>query len=213
MQELAGLTEIKINKPGNLSSPRVFQNLMNKIPNEKYFYIIDEEADWIFDEQNFEKWPDHPYNWTQFDSHWDGDAVDMFYDDIFDNELKGKPGIEGDYFSEWQDIDRNENPNENGIGIRENMLVNKIVDIITAYKKEHFADKITEIKINDPGRRRINYSSIELSDVYPNDYPDFADAYIEYAEYEDGTPLDDAELDKLNDNRELVYDMVMQHYF
>jgi hypothetical protein len=33
-----------------------------------------------------------------------------------------------------------------------------------------------------------------------NDYPDFTDAYISYAEYTDGTPLNDDELDQLNDD-------------
>jgi len=32
-----------------------------------------------------------------------------------------------------------------------------------------------------------------------NDYPDFCDAYVEYAEKADGTPLTDAEINALNE--------------
>jgi hypothetical protein len=44
---------------------------------------------------------------------------------------------------------------------------------------------------------KVDTNSIEIDGVDPNDRPDFADAYISYAEYEDGTPLTDGELDEL----------------
>ena len=47
----------------------------------------------------------------------------------------------------------------------------------------------------------IDRSSIELGGVDTRDYPDFADAYIEYAEFADGTPLTDDEIDQLNDEQ------------
>jgi hypothetical protein len=45
------------------------------------------------------------------------------------------------------------------------------------------------------------------------DYPDFCDAYFEFAIYEDGTPLTDDELIELTDNNqdilhEMVYDII-----
>ena len=59
----------------------------------------------------------------------------------------------------------------------------------------------------------INPRSIELDGINSNDYPDFVDAYISYAETMDGKVLDDAQLEKLNDMyadsgrlHELVYD-------
>lgn len=36
---------------------------------------------------------------------------------------------------------------------------------------------------------KINIKTIELADVFMWDAPDFADAYIAYAEWEDGEPL------------------------
>ena len=65
-----------------------------------------------------------------FDLDEDGDLVDFFYDDIFNNELKGKPGIKGNNFNEFQTIDREENNGENV-----KLLYNKITQIITDYKK------------------------------------------------------------------------------
>lgn len=55
-------------------------------------------------------------------------------------------------------------------------------------------------------------SNIQLADVNPSDYPDFSDAYIKSAEYE-GRWLTEKELDDLNENRELVYEIVIQNLF
>jgi hypothetical protein len=40
---------------------------------------------------------------------------------------------------------------------------------------------------------------LEVDGVDPRDYPDFSDAYFSSGCYEDGTPLTDDELDRLND--------------
>jgi hypothetical protein len=128
--------EDKIEEGEDLSSPEAFQKFIDQIPNEKYFYIGDEEAGWAF---NKEELPES-YNWEAFDDEMDGDLVDYFYDDVFNNELKGKPGIEGENFNEFQDKDAEKDNVEYGyIGRRTTMLVDKIRDIITAYKKTHFA--------------------------------------------------------------------------
>lgn len=51
----------------------------------------------------------------------------------------------------------------------------------------------------------VDLSTIEVGGVDTIDYPDFADAYISYAAYVDGTPLTDVELDRLSDeNRDLI---------
>ena len=42
--------------------------------------------------------------------------------------------------------------------------------------------------------------NIEIDNINMNDYPDFVDAYIIYAEDDNGIPLTDAELDQLNDS-------------
>jgi hypothetical protein len=44
-----------------------------------------------------------------------------------------------------------------------------------------------------------NLTNIEIAGIDMSDYPDFCDAYVEYADKADGTPLTDAEIDTLNE--------------
>ena len=65
-----------------------------------------------------------------------------------------------------------------------------------------------EVSLNG---KPVNTRSIEIEGIDRNDYPDFVDAYITYAEYEDGTPLTDEELMSLEDENygltgELIFD-------
>jgi hypothetical protein len=62
---------------------------------------------------------------------------------------------------------------------------------------------------------RVDKSSIELDGVDPSDYPDFVDAFISAANFEDGTPLTDDELDQLGDEmsdeiHQIAYDSLME---
>lgn len=57
----------------------------------------------------------------------------------------------------------------------------------------------------------VDMGSIEIDGIDMNDYPDFVDAYIVAAEFEDGTPLTDDELQELEDQNygltsELIHD-------
>ena len=56
--------------------------------------------------------------------------------------------------------------------------------------------------------KKVNVKSIEIDGVDRRDSPDFVDAYISYAEYEDGTELSDAELDELGGDGELVNELI-----
>jgi hypothetical protein len=60
--------------------------------------------------------------------------------------------------------------------------------------------------IMDPNRK-VDLNSIELDGVDPSDYPDFSDAYVIYAQYTDGTPLTEDELDEFNDKH---YDIAQE---
>ena len=55
--------------------------------------------------------------------------------------------------------------------------------------------------------------NIELGGIDTRDYPDFVDAFITYAEWEDGTPLTDDELSDLNDDSSFVYNEVIDYLF
>ena len=46
--------------------------------------------------------------------------------------------------------------------------------------------------------KKINWKSLKFEDIDPQEYPDFVNAYVSYAEYEDGSALTDDELEKLD---------------
>jgi hypothetical protein len=61
----------------------------------------------------------------------------------------------------------------------------------------------------------LDYSKITINDMDINvhDYPDFCDSFIVSASWEDGSPLNDAELDELNDDGDYVYNAVISRVF
>ena len=63
--------------------------------------------------------------------------------------------------------------------------------------------------------KKINIKSIEVAGVDTKDYPDFVDAYMTYAEWEDGTPLTEGELDEVANSGEYsseVYDAACESF-
>lgn len=50
--------------------------------------------------------------------------------------------------------------------------------------------------------KNINIKSIEIENVLMFDYPDFCDAFISYAETNNGKVLTDEELEQLTDNNQ-----------
>jgi hypothetical protein len=61
----------------------------------------------------------------------------------------------------------------------------------------------------------LDYSKIEdvsLADVDTRDFPDFCDAFIECATY-DGREMTEAEIDVLNEDRDYVYEKVLDYLF
>ena len=57
----------------------------------------------------------------------------------------------------------------------------------------------------------IDINSLKIEGVDMKDYPDFCDAYIVSGDYEDGTPIPDEIIQKLNDENsglinELIFD-------
>ena len=61
-------------------------------------------------------------------------------------------------------------------------------------------------------KRKINWRSLEFDGINPKDYPDFSDAYVTYAEYADGTPLSESEIEKMEyEQSDEVYDALMDY--
>jgi len=57
--------------------------------------------------------------------------------------------------------------------------------------------------------KKIDYNSIEIEDIDMKDFPDFCDAFVSYAEFEDGTELTDEQLDELTNEgvcNELIHE-------
>jgi len=56
----------------------------------------------------------------------------------------------------------------------------------------------------------VDIRSIEIDGIDPTDRPDYSDAYIRYAEFEDGTELTPEELDRLQDeNYGIIHDIII----
>ncbi len=68
----------------------------------------------------------------------------------------------------------------------------KVVDILEGAPAHH---EIMDYPING---KEVDISSIQLDGIDRNDYPDFADAYACSANFEDGSELNDEELEQLN---------------
>lgn len=56
------------------------------------------------------------------------------------------------------------------------------------------------------------YTNIEWAGIDHGDYPDYVDAYIVSADL-DGEPMTSEELDVLNDNSELIYELLSNHLY
>lgn len=73
-------------------------------------------------------------------------------------------------------------------------------------KKMMKENKSTPLMLNG---KAVDEKSIEIDGIDRRDYPDFSDAYISAANYMDGTPLSDKEIEELDDqNNELVHEKI-----
>jgi hypothetical protein len=108
----------------------------------------------------------------------------------------------------WDDL--NDRYGDLKKSLKESILRSQIHILI----KEILKEKKTSINENEGmmiNGKSVDIGSIEIEGIDTRDYPDFSDAYAVYAEFEDGTPLTDSELDELNDNygdviHELIFD-------
>ena len=50
--------------------------------------------------------------------------------------------------------------------------------------------------------------SLEVDGLDGDDYPDFCDAFFSYAEFEDGTPLTDEQLEELADENPEILNLI-----
>jgi len=55
-------------------------------------------------------------------------------------------------------------------------------------------------------------TNVEVEDIDTDDYPDFCDAYISYAEYK-GKEMTEDQLEELNDDGDFVYQSALSQVF
>lgn len=72
---------------------------------------------------------------------------------------------------------------------------------------------INESKNNDLiiDSKKVDIESINIAGIDPNDYPDFVDAYAESASFEDGTELNDDQMDELNRHDEFLHELIIDY--
>lgn len=59
----------------------------------------------------------------------------------------------------------------------------------------------------------MRFKNVEIEGIDTRDYPDFVDAFITYAEHDNGTPLTEVELDELNEDGDFVHNAVFAQLF
>jgi hypothetical protein len=65
------------------------------------------------------------------------------------------------------------------------------------------------------GAVKLDYtkiSNIEFDGIDHKDYPDYCDAYIVNADY-DGVEITEEQLEEINDNRDFVYEKLMDYLY
>lgn len=65
---------------------------------------------------------------------------------------------------------------------------------------------------NEMNNPKIDFKSVELDGIDERDYPDFSDAFIEYAETVDGVPLTAWQIEIVNQDSELVHELAHEFF-
>jgi hypothetical protein len=125
--------------------------------------------------------------------------------------LAGLPVKETDIYNEVNHEEPLDNMDEDAMGAAMGGVAGALVGkspqaAVTGAKiGSALRDAVSEAQGVDINGKEINVGSIEVEGVNSWDRPDFADAYITYAEFMDGTPLSDEELVQLEqDHGDLV---------
>ena len=82
-------------------------------------------------------------------------------------------------------------------------------DIIPNVPTEPLEEAQREVKIDG---KEVDINTIEVSNIYPDDYPDFSDAYASNAQFMDGTELTDEQLSMLDDQYSYLIRNAVENY-
>jgi hypothetical protein len=61
--------------------------------------------------------------------------------------------------------------------------------------------------------KNIDLTTLEIGGIYLDDAPEFCEAHWAYGEYEDGTPLTEAELEALTDRHPVPYEDIINRLY
>lgn len=87
-------------------------------------------------------------------------------------------------------------------------MENKKIILAEFYRLSGQAKILKESRSVPFNGKLVTISSLEVDGIDVKDHPDYTDSYISYAEYEDGTPLTDEELDVFTDeNSDLTQEL------
>jgi hypothetical protein len=80
--------------------------------------------------------------------------------------------------------------------------------------KKHLGYLKTKLQLNENTKpfngKQVDLGSIEIDGIDREDYPDFTDAYITAADYTDGTPLSEDEIEQFSaENSSLASELVL----
>jgi hypothetical protein len=78
-----------------------------------------------------------------------------------------------------------------------NAYINKLKRELEEGLPKSLAERIAKLIMIDG--KEVDTTTIEVSNIYPDDYPDFSDAYAANAQFMDGTELTDEQLAMLDD--------------
>ncbi len=127
--------------------------------------------------------------------------------DILNQTYKDITKLDREVYS-LDDMDRSQRY-PNGDYINDDYAL--VTDNAERFQKAKEDGNTQDSKFGNMLSKEIDFSTLEFGGIDPDDYPDFSDAFVDYAEYEDGTPLTDEELERLDIHDEDIYDALMNY--
>ena len=97
-----------------------------------------------------------------------------------------------DWKNKWNDI--------SNLDIKDFTNVNHFVEYVKGELEKLKPNYQPTDEDNDVPTDDVNTRTVKFEDIDPKDYPAFTDAYISYAEFDDGTPLTEDQLKWLKEN-------------
>ena len=111
-----------------------------------------------------------------------------------------------DWKNEWKDI--------SNIDTKDFTNVNHFVEYVQGELEKLKPNYQPTDEDNDVPTDDVNTRTVKFEDIDPKDYPKFTDAFISYAEFDNGTPLTEDQLEWLMQNEHSwVYERLQDYLY